>query len=261
MQQPTGSYGAAPRPVLADGDACPCVAKASIGTRASGRAGRPTKSALLRGLVALSCLAEGSCAAWKADRKTERELAPARWWCAADGHAGSTFCATTALREAIAAADAAARPAAVELLKTAIADGRAEAEGLALTNPDRQRAMEAWCASADPARTQDPKSGFLCAKTTAKADFFKRREVLLATWCDTMGKAGSPKCKQMAFGKKMQETESGEERKRLAVEFKSATTQAERDALEAETSEMMAAVCATHQEALFEHACAKLPEV
>ena len=43
---------------------------------------------------------------------------------------------------------------------------------------------------------------------------------LLNFWCGEQGHAGSPKCKQMEFGKRMQSTESGEERKRMAMEFK-----------------------------------------
>ena len=43
---------------------------------------------------------------------------------------------------------------------------------------------------------------------------------LLAFWCTELGHASSPKCKQMEFGKRMQQTESGEERKRMAMEFR-----------------------------------------
>ena len=47
------------------------------------------------------------------------------------------------------------------------------------TNPERQRMMEAWCQSDDPARTSDKKANFMCAKTKAKQEFYKRREELL----------------------------------------------------------------------------------
>ena len=87
-----------------------------------------------------------------------------------------------------------------------------------------------------PARTAD-KSAFMCAKAKAKSEFYKRREVrasriylfttflfiaspllrarvfiqeLLAFWCGEQGHAGSPKCKQMEFGKRMSQTDSGE---------------------------------------------------
>merc|ERR1719230_1266728 len=112
------------------------------------------------------------------------------------------------------------KQAKVDELRAAILSGNAEAEGLDATNPERQRMMEAWCASDDPARTSDKKSSFMCAKAKAKAEFYKRREELLAFWCGEQGRSGSPKCKQMEFGKRMSQTESGEDRKRMAMEFK-----------------------------------------
>ena len=108
------------------------------------------------------------------------------------------------------------KQAKVDELRAAILAGNAEAEGLDATNPERQRMMEGWCASDDPARTADPKTSFLCAKAKAKSEFYKRREELLAFWCGEQGHAGSPKCKQMEFGKRMQSTESGEVRLELA---------------------------------------------
>ena len=67
-------------------------------------------------------------------------------------------------------------------------------------------------------------------------------------------------CEQMEFGKRMQQTESGEERKRMAMEFHGASTAAERAALEQETREMMQAVCSSPraESALFTSTCAKL---
>lgn len=65
----------------------------------------------------------------------------------------------------------------VDELKAAILAGTAEAEGLDATNPERQRMMEAWCESDDPARMSERRSAFVCAKAKAKADFLKRREV------------------------------------------------------------------------------------
>ena len=58
----------------------------------------------------------------------------------------------------------------------------------------------------------------------------------------------------------MQQTESGEERKRMAMEFRGASTVEEKDALEQETREMMQAVCATPraETELFTNTCAKL---
>lgn len=194
----------------------------------------------------------------------DRLLAPPRWWCTngpdASEHSASIFCRTAGLKDAIAMAEPGDKPAKVEELRAAINRGEAEAEGLDNTNPERQRMMEAWCASDDPARTGDTKTSLTCAKSQAKADFLKRREGLLSFWCGEMGKAGSPKCKQMEFGKKMQETESGEERKRLAIEFKAAATVEERSGLDKETKEMMQAVCASAngEEALFQATCAKL---
>jgi len=191
----------------------------------------------------------------------DRQLAPARWYCdASRGHTNSIFCKTAVLKEAIAMADGDEKAAAVAALKSAIISGNAEAEGLDQTNPERNRMMDAWCESNDPARVDDKKSTFVCAKAKAKSDFFKRREELLTYWCTEQGKVGSPKCKQMDFGKRMQQTESGEERKRMAIEFKSASTVEERDALENETREMMQSVCGTRraQTPLFESTCSKL---
>lgn len=191
----------------------------------------------------------------------DRKFAPSRWWCTPErGHAESTFCTTAAFREAIAMADPAAKPAKVEELKSAIKEGRAEAEGLDATNPERQRAMEAWCASDDPARVDDKKTTFACAKARAKADFFKRREELISYWCGEQGHAGSGKCKQMEFGKRMQDTDSGEERKRMAIEFKGTSTVEEQAALESETQDMMKSVCASSrgETPIFSSTCAKL---
>jgi hypothetical protein len=68
---------------------------------------------------------------------------------------------------------------------------------------------------------------------------------LISFWCVEQGRAGTAKCKQMEFGKKIQETESGEERKRMAIEFHSASTDTEHAALEMETKEMMQARVST----------------
>ena len=167
----------------------------------------------------------------------DRQLAPARWWCAQPEHAPSMFCKTAVLKDAIAMAGVEEKQAKVDELRAAILAGNAEAEGLDATNPERQRMMEAWCQSDDPARTADKKSAFMCAKAKAKSEFYKRREVrephlfihdlfiycltssararvfiqeLLAFWCGEQGHAGSPKCKQMEFGKRMSQTDSGE---------------------------------------------------
>jgi len=190
----------------------------------------------------------------------DRQLAPARWWCAQSSNAGSIFCKTAVLKDAIAMAEPHEKQAKVDALRAAILAGTAEAEGLDATNPERQRMMEAWCASDDPARTGDKKSSFMCAKAKAKSDFYKRREELLAFWCGEQGHAGSPKCKQMEFGKRMQSTDSGEERKRMAMEFRGASNAEERAALETETREMMQAVCTSPrgETPFFVTTCAKL---
>merc|ERR1719181_2412555 len=161
---------------------------------------------LLLGLRPAAC-AEG------AHGNRDRQLAPARWWCQQAEHASSMFCKTAVLKDAIAMASTEEKQAKVDALRAAILAGNAEAEGLDATNPERQRMMEAWCSSDDPARTGDKKSAFMCAKAKAKSEFYKRREELVAFWCGEQGHAGSPKCKQMEFGKRMSQTESGEERK------------------------------------------------
>lgn len=83
---------------------------------------------------------------------------------------------------------------------------------------------------------------------------------LLSYWCGEQGHSGSAKCKQMEFGKRMTETDSGEERKRMAMEFHGASTAAEKSALEQETRDMMQAVCSSPraEAALFVSTCAKL---
>jgi len=171
------------------------------------------------------------------------------------------FCKTALLKEAIMMAeDTAGKQARVDELRAAVLKGDAEAEGMDATNPERQRMMEAWCASDDPVRS-DPKSDIDCAKSKAKSDFLKRRERLLQFWCIEQGKAGSPKCKQMEFGKKMQQTNSGEERKRQATAFNAARGRGETQAdMEAETKQMMVAACEADlgKEGLFTTTCAKL---
>ena len=64
----------------------------------------------------------------------------------------------------------------------------------------------------------------------------------------------------MEFGKKMAETDNGEDRKRMAMEFKGASNAQERQALEQETREMMQAVCASPrgETPIFGTTCAKL---
>jgi len=171
------------------------------------------------------------------------------------------FCKTAVLKEAIMmTTEAADKQARVDELKDAILKGEAEGEGMDATNPERQRMMTAWCASADDAR-KDIKSNVVCAKTKAKADFLMRREQLLDFWCVENGKVGSPKCKQMEFGKLMSETDSGEERKRQAAQFNAARTAGEtQEALEEETKAMMKAACEANlgMTELFVTTCAKM---
>jgi len=159
------------------------------------------------------------------------------------------------------ASDQAEKQARVSEFKAAVLKGEAEAEGLDATNPERQRMMDGWCESDDEGRTSDPKSVVLCAKFKAKRSFMLRREQLLQFWCVEQGHQGSPKCLQMAFGKKMQETDSGEERKRIATEFKADRSPESQAALETETKEMMQAACASPtlgKEPLFTLTCSKL---
>lgn len=158
------------------------------------------------------------------------------------------------------ATETADKQARVDQLKDAILKGEAEAEGMDATNPERQRMMTAWCQSTDEARN-DAKSNVMCAKAKAKGDFLMRREQLLHYWCVSQGKAGSPKCKQMEFGKLMSETDSGEERKRQAAQFNAARTAAEtQQALEEETKVMMQSACDSSlgKSELFATACAKM---
>lgn len=147
----------------------------------------------------------------------------------------------------------------VDELRAEIIKGAAEAEGLDMTNPERQRMMDAWCASEDPARA-DRKANAVCAKFKAKHDFFQRREKLIQFWCVEQQHSASPKCKQMDFGKKMQETSSGEERKRMAQDFNAERTPEALAGLETETKQMMQAACASAlgQQSLFSATCAKL---
>ena len=142
----------------------------------------------------------------RAQTNRDRQWAPARWYCSPErGHGDGIFCKTAVLKEAIAMAAEDEKAAKVDALRAAILAGTAESDGLDQTNPERHRMMEAWCSSDDPARLADKKTTFMCAKARAKTDFFKRREELLTYWCQEQGKAGSPKCKQMEFGKRMQE--------------------------------------------------------
>lgn len=85
--------------------------------------------------------------------------------------------------------------------------------------------------------------------------FYERRKVLIAYWCGEMNKKGTAKCRQMEFGTKMQETESGDERKRLAAEFK----RDDQSLVDDETKEMMATICRAEvgKVALFEVACGR----
>lgn len=165
------------------------------------------------------------------------------------------------LKDAIAVAqDPTEKQVKVEALREAIGRGQAEAEGLDATNPERQRMNDAWCTSADPARTGDPKTAIICAKVKAKRDFFARREALIQFWCVDKSHSGSRKCLQMEFGHKMQQTDSGEERKRLAGEFNADRSAEATAALEQETKEMMHAACASPvgKQELFSNTCAKL---
>merc|ERR1711988_1312300 len=192
-----------------------------------------------------------------------RHFAPQRWYCSEDrGHSTSMLCKTAKLKEAIAVeVDVAEKQSRVNEFKAAVLRGEAEAEGLDATNPERQRMMDAWCESSDEARKSDPNSGVLCAKFKAKRSFMQRREILLQFWCVEQGHQGSPKCLQMAFGKKMQETDSGEERKRIATEFKADRSPESQAALEKETKEMMQAACAAPtvgKDPLFTLTCSKL---
>jgi len=210
---------------------------------------------LLSGALLVGCLLRTAAA------DPSRHFAPQHWYCTQE-HASSMLCKTANLKEAIAiATDPAEKQEKVNVFKAAVLRGDAEAEGLDATNPERQRMMDAWCESSDEARTSDPKSGVLCAKFKAKRSFMQRREMLLNYWCDEQGHKGSPKCLQMAFGKRMQETDSGEERKRIATEFRADRSPESQAALEKETKEMMQAACASDtlgKDALFTLTCSKL---
>lgn len=108
----------------------------------------------------------------------ELKLAPQRWWCEASrGHSDSIFCKSAALKEAIMMADdSASKQDRVDELKSAMARGEAEADGMDATNPARQQMMDGWCRSDDTLRA-GPKGAVMCARAKAKSDFLKRREV------------------------------------------------------------------------------------
>jgi len=129
----------------------------------------------------------------------------------------------------------------VEKLKDAIRRGEIEAQSLDATNPERHRMMEAWCASSDEASSKAKKH--ICKRADAHKDFVARRQTLVDFWCGEMGHAGSPKCQQMEYGKRMHATATGAERLQLATEFKASQTGTSSQSIEEETREMMGAIC------------------
>merc|ERR1712113_614885 len=146
----------------------------------------------------------------------------------------------------------------VDKLKAAVQRGEVDAQALDATNPERHWMMEAWCESAD-SKGEAAKER-VCKRVAMHKDFIQRREILEAFWCVEKGNTGSPKCKQMDYGKKMYSTVSGADRQRLTTEFKASGAAASTEDMEAETKKMMAAICASPKgkAALFKTTCSRL---
>eukprot|EP00316_Scyphosphaera_apsteinii_P016694 CAMPEP_0119300364 /NCGR_PEP_ID=MMETSP1333-20130426/2312_1 /TAXON_ID=418940 /ORGANISM="Scyphosphaera apsteinii, Strain RCC1455" /LENGTH=195 /DNA_ID=CAMNT_0007302103 /DNA_START=144 /DNA_END=731 /DNA_ORIENTATION=- len=182
------------------------------------------------------------------------------WWCSPSrGHAEGPMCKRAAITEAIATStEAAEKTRLVEKLKQSIQAGQIDAQGLDATNPERHRMMEAWCDSTDEANNVAKKGP--CIRAANHRSFVKRRETLLTFWCEEQGQAGSPKCAQMEFGQKIQNTDSGAERKRLAADFKAKQPSNVEDQVKEETKQMMHAVCASShgKTELFKSTCSRI---
>uniref|UniRef100_A0A7S3RTX2 Uncharacterized protein n=1 Tax=Strombidinopsis acuminata TaxID=141414 RepID=A0A7S3RTX2_9SPIT len=191
--------------------------------------------------LATLCAALGSDAQYSA-KETASAL---RWWCEPGrGHDQGPLCLRWSLTDAIASAtEESEKISRVDKLKAAIQKGLVDGQAVDATNPERHEMMDAWCAdqSTEDAATKRQ----VCARVRNRKDFVARREVLLQWWCGEQGHGESVKCKQMEFGKKVESTMNGTERKALALEFK-ASQPADAEALiDEEQKEMMRAVCAS----------------
>ena len=136
-----------------------------------------------------------------------------RWWCEAGrGHENGALCVRWAMTDAIASAhEDSEKVARVDRLKAAIQAGDVDGQAVDATNPERHLMMDAWCEDSSAEDASMKKA--VCARVRNRKDFVGRRDVLIEWWCGEQGHHDSVKCKQMEFGKKVETTLSGPERK------------------------------------------------
>jgi hypothetical protein len=137
-----------------------------------------------------------------------------RWWCEPGrGHEQGSLCVRWSLTDAIASAhEEREKVARVDRLKAAIQAGQIDGQAVDATNPERHEMMDAWCADRLTGEDGSAKRQ-LCFRVRNRKDFVARRDVLLQWWCGEQGHASSAKCRQMEFGKRIESTMSGVERK------------------------------------------------
>lgn len=137
-----------------------------------------------------------------------------RWWCEPGReHEQGPLCVRWSLTDAIASAnEESEKVARVDRLKAAIQAGQIDGQAVDATNPERHEMMDAWCA--DRLTGEDGSSKRqICGRVRNRKDFVARRDVLVQWWCGEQGHESSVKCRQMQFGKRVESTMSGVERK------------------------------------------------
>ena len=191
------------------------------------------------------------------------EFEPLRWWCAAGkGNEAGALCKRLKFIEAIQQApDVERRRPLVQQLRAKVEAG--EVEGGTAANPlgsaERTRAMKGWC-ELNEGRPDDEKKvkQQLCGLYSARLQNVARRNTLVQFWCVDRKHAGSPKCAQLSFMRKLVGITSPQARAKAIEQFKTSRPEGAQAASTKEAAAMMTEVCASELAAQFATVCKKL---
>ena len=191
------------------------------------------------------------------------EFEPLRWWCTAGkGNEAGALCKRLKFIEAIQQApDVERRRSLVQQLRAKVEAG--EVEGGTAANPlgsaERTRAMKGWC-ELNEGRPDDEKKvkQQLCGLYSARLQNVARRNTLVQFWCVDRKHAGSPKCAQLSFMRKLVGITSPQARAKAIEQFKTSRPEGAQAASAKEAAAMMTEVCASELAAQFATVCKKL---
>ena len=138
-----------------------------------------------------------------------------------------------------------------------------EVEGGTAANPlgsaERTRAMKGWC-ELNEGRPDDEKKvkQQLCGLYSARLQNVARRNTLVQFWCVDRKHAGSPKCAQLSFMRKLVGITSPQARAKAIEQFKTSRPEGAQAESAKEAAAMMTQVCASELAAQFATVCKKL---